>query len=331
MSCTVFDVSCRLTEGVANAAGSIAEHTIVALGSAVYEALLGVFVWSTTLWLKPSVSPMGLIARLQDGPAGGQAPLGSQVVYLAAFVLALGLLSVAVQLIWRRDGATLADAATGLFRAVAAIFAGLAVVRALWGLSDALTDWIVPQSVVDENPLMHAVAGGAAATPVLGPSAAVLMLVMSLLGILLSLLMAALMLFRTGTVAVLAIMLPLAAAGSLGASTRQWLPKITGWILALIFMRPMAAAVYRIGLTWMTSPPPTAEGSPVTEQMTTTFIGLLTMACAALTLPAMLKLFTWMFGTAPTSSGAVGAGAAAGATGLITARGAGAARRTHGG
>src|ERR1022692_3566144 len=38
--------------------------------------------------------------------------------------------------------------------------------------------------------------------------------------------------------------LPLAAAGSIAPMTRPWIRKVTTWMLALIFYKPAAAAVY---------------------------------------------------------------------------------------
>ena len=59
------------------------------------------------------------------------------------------------------------------------------------------------------------------------------------------------MLFRLAAVVVLALLLPIAAAGSPGTTTRGWLPKVVGWLLALIFLRPMVAAIYRIGFEFL--------------------------------------------------------------------------------
>ena len=59
--------------------------------------------------------------------------------------------------------------------------------------------------------------------------------------------MALMMVFRVASVVVLGLLLPIAAAGSPGTTTRGWLPKVLGWLLALIFLRPMVAAIYRIG------------------------------------------------------------------------------------
>ena len=53
---------------------------------------------------------------------------------------------------------------------------------------------------------------------------------------------------------ILAIALPRwPPAGSVGTgATKEWLPKVTGWLLALIMFRPLAALIYAIGLELMT-------------------------------------------------------------------------------
>ena len=52
------------------------------------------------------------------------------------------------------------------------------------------------------------------------------------------------MLFRQAALVVLAGVLPLAAAGTLAPATRAWFSRTTGWMLAFIFYKPAAAAVY---------------------------------------------------------------------------------------
>ena len=61
---------------------------------------------------------------------------------------------------------------------------------------------------------------------------------------------ALLMLFRDGSVLILAGSTPLAASGSFTNATNGWMPKLMTWQLALIFYKPMAAMVYAAAI-WM--------------------------------------------------------------------------------
>ena len=109
----------------------------------------------------------------------------------------------------------------------------------------------------------------------------------------LSLVQAVLMLFRQAALIILAGVLPLAAAGSIAPMTRTWVRKVTAWMLALICYKPAAAAVYATAFTMIGS-----GGSPRTALM-----GFVMLLLSVLTLPALMKFFTWTTGTIAGSGG----------------------------
>ena len=119
------------------------------------------------------------------------------------------------------------------------------------------------------------------------------MLVFGLIAIVLSLVQAVLMLFRQAALIVLAGVLPLAAAGSIAPLTRPWVRKVSAWMLALICYKPAAAAVYATAFTMIGS-----GGSPQTMVM-----GFVMLLLSVLTLPALMKFFTWTTGTIGGSGG----------------------------
>ena len=114
-----------------------------------------------------------------------------------------------------------------------------------------------------------------------------MVLIFGLIAIVLSLVQAVLMLFRQAALIILAGVLPLAAAGSIAPMTRTWVRKVTAWMLALIFYKPAAAAVYATAFTMIGS-----GGSPRTVLM-----GFVMLLLSVLTLPALMKFFTWTTGT----------------------------------
>jgi hypothetical protein len=63
---------------------------------------------------------------------------------------------------------------------------------------------------------------------------------------------ALLMLFRDGSVLILAAVTPLAASGSFANATNGWKNKVLSWQLALIFYKPLAAMVYA-AMIWLTN------------------------------------------------------------------------------
>ena len=107
------------------------------------------------------------------------------------------------------------------------------------------------------------------------------------------------MLFRDGAVLVLTVALPIAAAGQFSRGSALWLPKVAGWLLAFLFLKPAAALVYFVGLSAF------GQGSGVQALATSICV----MVAAILALPAMLRLVTFAVNFAPMGSNALAAGA----------------------
>jgi hypothetical protein len=127
-------------------------------------------------------------------------------------------------------------------------------------------------------------------------------IVLGLAIMLLGLAQAVLMMLREGSVVVLSGAVVLAAAGSLTQATRPWLPRVLGWMAALICYKPAAALVYASALAMV------GEG----DDPRTVVLGLTMMLLAVIALPALMRLFTWTTSTA--SGGGGGMAAMAGAT-----------------
>ena len=94
------------------------------------------------------------------------------------------------------------------------------------------------------------------------------------------------MLFRQAALVILAGVLPLAAAGTLAPGTRAWFRRVTGWMLALIFYKPAAAAVYATAFTMI------GKG----KDPRTILMGFATVLLSLLALPVLMKFFTWTTG-----------------------------------
>ena len=104
------------------------------------------------------------------------------------------------------------------------------------------------------------------------------------------------MLFRQGALIVLAGVLPLAAAGMLTPATRRWFPRVTGWMLALIFYKPAAAMVYATAFTMI------GTG----KDPRTVLMGFTMVFLSLLALPVLMRLFTWTTGHVADASGGGG-------------------------
>ena len=126
-----------------------------------------------------------------------------------------------------------------------------------------------------------------------GSAAPAVVLIFGIVAIVLSIVQAVLMLFRQAALIILAGVLPLAAAGSIAPLTRTWIRKVTAWMLALIFYKPAAAAVYATTFTMIGS------GGSVQTVVT----GFVMLLLSVLTLPALMRFFTWTTGSIAGSGG----------------------------
>jgi hypothetical protein len=104
------------------------------------------------------------------------------------------------------------------------------------------------------------------------------------------------MLFRQGALVVLAGALPLAAAGMMTPATRSWFRRVTGWMLALIFYKPVAAAVYATAFTIIGAGKDTR----------TVLMGFAMVFLSLLALPVLMRLFSWTTGQVADSAGGGG-------------------------
>src|SRR5690606_32430087 len=79
------------------------------------------------------------------------------------------------------------------------------------------------------------------------------------------------------------------------ASTKSWFPRVAGWMLALIFYKPAAAAVYATAFTLV------GEG----QDLHALLMGFAMMLISLVAFPVLLKFFTWTTGGTESSSGGV--------------------------
>jgi hypothetical protein len=182
----------------------------------------------------------------------------------------------------------LLDVTGGLLTLAAATTLGTIVPAVLLKAGDAWSTWVLQVSTGGHF------AGRLAFALSLGQGAAsVLVVIFGIIAILLSIVQAALMLFRQAALVILAGVLPLAAAGSIAPMTRPWIRKVTTWMLALIFYKPAAAAVYATAFTMIGSGRDTR----------TVLMGFVMLVLSVVMLPALMRFFTWTTGTVAGSGG----------------------------
>lgn len=280
-----------ITTPVEAAAGGIFD----AFGQTMAQAFADMLQAALTWWLGPTgVALKPLLNTLSD-PAGRN-PAGL-MVWIAGVVAVFALFAAGINVMLRRRMDDAIDIGIGLFKFVLVYTAGWTVLLGLWNLSDDLTNSILGNQGTDalSAPFTATMTAGIAAQAAPG-----LMIVLGLIGAILGLFLFFAMLFRIAAIVILAVALPLAAAGAVGSgATKEWLPKVTGWLLALIMFRPLAALVYSIGLELMTR----SDGADPVMGM---LIGVAVIITTLFSLAALMKLLSWTTGAAVSGGGGAG-------------------------
>ncbi|WP_158079174.1 hypothetical protein [Actinomadura sp. CNU-125] len=259
-----------------------------------FESAVGWLITNTASWWVDMPSP-----NLEKEPAIGF--LQTLIQPLTVFVALAALLVVAGKMALTRKAAPLVGAGQGVVVLVTVTVIGTLLPHQLLQLGDLWSDWALTSSDDDFAARMARIV----ALPTGVPAALTILLCMVALFI--GIVQALLLLFRGAALVVLAGVLPLAAAGVITTATRPWFGKIAGWMLALIFYKPAAAAVYATAFTFI------GQG----EELHTVLMGYTMMLISLIAFPVLLKFFSWTTGgTESTSGGGVLSAVMGGATAL---------------
>jgi hypothetical protein len=176
--------------------------------------------------------------------------------------------------------------------------------------SDDYTFWILKQAVFGDSADPTDTLGTALAglAPTESYNTLILLIVFSIPILFITVAQIILMIFREGSVVILAGLLQLGAAGSFTRLTSGWMSKLTGWMLALIAYKPIAATVYATAFALMG-----ADG------LRNSIMGLAVLLLAIIAMPATMKLFNWTTGSLTQSPSTLGMLGTAGAAGMHAA------------
>lgn len=270
-----------LGKGAASAAaGAVASDALSSIASAISSGVAWVTANSVSWWVKlpsPDLTAEPAVNSLQQW-----------MLPIAAAVAVFGVIVAGAKMALTRKANPLIDVGSGLATIAVTSAVGVLLPTLLLKAGDAWSDWVLQASTGGQF--------GARLTALLsmtGLGAPAVVVVLGIVAIVLSALQALLMLFRQGALVVLAGALPLAAAGTLTPATRPWFKKVTGWMLALIFYKPCAAAVYAAAFTM----------AGTGTNLTTVLAGFAMIALSLVALPALMRFFTWTTGQVENSSG----------------------------
>jgi hypothetical protein len=278
---TLVEPACAVVSRVAtSAASSAASDLLSGLATAISAGVRWTVTNTATWWVSqpsPDLAAEPAITRIQ-----------AWLLPITAAVAVAAMIAAGIRLVIARRANPLLDAGGGLLTLAAVTTIGTIVPTLLLRAGDAWSAWVLQVSTGGQfaHRLTSVLVLGGGAAPAV-------VLIFGLAAIVLSLVQAVLMLFRQAALVILGGVLPLAAAGSLAPLTRPWIRKITSWMLALICYKPAAAAVYAVAFTMIGS-----GKSPRTVLM-----GFVMLVLSVLTLPALMRFFTWTTGAVAGSGG----------------------------
>lgn len=287
MSCSWVVALAPLGCTVADAPGQAASTWI----DSVAANLASVMKSLMSFWIKapdPDLAsgPGSVIAQVQDitGP-------------IIAFSVIVGIIVAAMKLI-RASSDTHGDLDSlirGLLLIVAVSVAGAGVVELLESAFSQLAQYILDKGFNGHDvgqtllKLFSDPSGGGGVSAV----------IFGILGIIVSAIQWAIMIFRGAILALLVGILPVAAAGALTDGGMQSFKKVCGWISAFILYRATAAVIYATAFLMLGS----GSSSGI-------MFGMILVILSILALPALLRLM-------PAGAAAMGGGGGSGALGAV--------------
>jgi hypothetical protein len=252
----------------------------------------------------------------------------SPAAQLRGWMLPLTILIAVVGITWQaitmaisRKGEPLLIVGKGLFTTAVWGAVGIAGTQLALRAGDSYSYWILQKAIFGDslNPVDDL--GTAIANMSAGASytATLLLILLQLPALFVTIAQIILMIFREGAVVILAGQLQLAAAGSFTRLTSGWLGKVTGWMLALIAYKPVAASVYAVAFLLL------GDG------LRNLVMGLAVLIMSLVAMPALMKFFNWGVGSISAGGGSglwmFGTSLAAGMHAASTMRGLGGGHR----
>jgi hypothetical protein len=271
---------CVIGKIVPTVTGVVAGNVLSGIAEAINSGVAWVVKNTVAWWVSipsPDLASEPAVARLQQW-----------ILPITAAVAVAGVIAAGARMVLRRRANPLIDVSGGLLTLALAATLGTVVPTLLLKAGDAWSTWVLQVSTGGEFPARLAT------VLTLGNGAApAVVVVFGIVAIVFSIVQAALMLFRDAALIILAGVMPLAAAGSIAPMTRTWMRKVGSWMLALIFYKPAAAAVYATAFTLVGT-----GGS-----LQTVLMGFIMLVLSVIALPVLMKFFTWTTGAIATSGG----------------------------
>ncbi|WP_416063873.1 hypothetical protein [Rhodococcus indonesiensis] len=289
-----------IEDGINDAAAGAVEKTALWIGNAGVAVLKFALGWWITSTEMDGDTFQTTVATVND-----------YTFYIQVAALSLSLILLGGRLALARSGAIRDTSEEGLKQmARAAVLAGGASTLIVLGteLSDQISAWFMDSAVgSDPSRLAEAMVS---ITLYSGPAGVGLLFLIGIIGMLGGLMMAFLMLLRTGILVLMAAALPIAGAAGGTKVGSQAYEKMLAWTIAFLLVKPVGAFVIGVSAILFLEATPTIT-DPENGDGFMALSGVITLSAAALVLPALMRLIVPNVGAL--GGGGSGLAAAAGA------------------
>ncbi len=293
-----------LTDSINDAAAGAVEKTALWIGNAGVAVLKFALGWWITGTDMDGDTFQTTVATVND-----------YTFYIQVAALSLSLILLGGRLALARSGAIRDTSEEGLKQmARAAVLAGGASTLIVLGteLSDQISAWFMDSAVgSDPSRLAEAMV---TIQLYAGPAGVGLLFLIGIIGMLGGLMMAFLMLLRTGILVLMAAALPIAGAAGGTKVGSQAYEKMLAWTIAFLLVKPVGAFVIGVSAILFLEATPTIT-DPENGDGFMALSGVITLCAAALVLPALMRLIVPNIGAL--GGGGSGLAAAAGLVGLL--------------
>lgn len=247
------------------------------------------------------------------------AAIGDYTFYIQVAAFALSMILLGARLAMARSG-SIRDTSEEGFRqmARATVVAGMFTTLVIIGtrLSDSIANWFMDGTVgSDPRGLVEAMISISLYS---GPGGVALLFVIGLLGIIGGLVMAFLMLMRTGFLVLMAAALPIAGAAGGTKVGSQAFDKMIAWTIAWLLVKPVGAFVIGCSAMLFLKATPTIT-DPENGDAMMALTGVILLCAAALVLPSLMRMIVPNVGALGGGGSGLAAGAALGAMGMKAA------------
>jgi hypothetical protein len=270
--------------------------SFTAIVESAARAAAGLVGDAASWWTVPSTS------LLQPAVSGATSTLQP----LLLLVLAGSVIIQSIRIVASRRGEQVLAVAGGLLRFAVIAALGVTVLQCALLAGDTLAVTLVG----DSSQAFGATMREALTARRDGLAEPFLLLLLSVVVLLLAAAQWMAMALRQVALLAVAATLPLAAAGSLTATTRGWLSRLVPWGLALVLYKPAAALIQAVGQQYLTQ---IAAGAG--SGVTVVLAGIVVLALGVAALPVSLRLLS--FTSVRAAGGGNGSEAMVGAVGAV--------------